>query len=152
MPTFIDTSSDDIKIKRDEVLEVSEMLGIKNTYFLDLPTVKLDTLPQKVINDAIAQVVTELQPEVVYIPHRGDVNKDHRLVFEASIVATRPKPGSTINKVLSYETSSETEWAAPLAESIFIPQLYVDITDKVEIKMKALSAYKTELKKYPHPR
>lgn len=145
-------SEDDIKIRREEVLEVSEVLGIKNTYFLDLPTVKLDTIPQKELNEAIAQVMSEVRPEVVYIPHRGDVNKDHRLVFDAAIVATRPKTGSTINKVLSYETSSETEWAAPSVASAFIPQLYVDISDKVEIKLKTLSAYKTELKEYPHPR
>jgi len=145
-------SEDEIKERKKEVLKVNEILGIKKTYFLDFPTVKLDTIPQKEMNDSIAQVVNEVQPTVVYIPHRGDVNKDHRLVFNATMVTIRPRPGSVIKKVLSYETLSETEWAAPCVGNVFIPNVYVDISETLEIKLKAMSAYKTELKEYPHPR
>lgn len=142
----------ELKERREEVLKANEILGIKKTYFLDLPTVKLDTIPQKELNEAIAQVVNEVQPEVVYIPHRGDVNKDHRLVFDAAMVATRPKSGSPVKKILSYESLSETEWAAPFLENAFLPNVHVDISETLETKLKAITAYKTELKEYPHPR
>ncbi len=142
----------EIKERKEEVLRVNQIFGIKKTYFLDLPTVKLDTIPQKDLTERIAQVIDEVQPEVVYIPHRGDVNTDHRMVFDATMVAIRPRPGSVIKKVLSYETLSETEWAAPFAENAFIPNFYVDISKMLETKLKAMSAYKTELKQYPHPR
>ena len=145
-------SETEIKERREEVLRVNGILGIKKTYFLDLPTVKLDTVPRKELNDAISQVVNEVQPEVVYIPHRGDVNQDHRLVFEAAIVATRPKHGPRIKRILAYETLSETEWAAPFAGDAFVPNVYVDISDTLETKLKAMAAYQTELKEYPHPR
>lgn len=145
-------SEDEISERRKEVLRASKILGIKKTYFLDFPTVKLDTIPQKELNDSIAQVVSEVEPEVVYIPYRADVNKDHRLVFDAAIVATRPKPRGATKKVLSYETLSETEWAAPFTENIFIPNVYVDISEVLEIKLKAMSEYKSELKEFPHPR
>jgi len=143
---------DEIEERKGEVLRVNQILGIKKTYFLDLPTVKLDTIPQKELNEATAQVVNEVQPEVLYIPHRGDVNKDHRLVFDAIMVAVRPKPGSVIRKVLSYETLSETEWGAPFIENAFIPNVYVDISETLEIKLKAMSEYKSEFKEFPHPR
>ena len=147
-----DCSEDEIKERKREVLKANEILGIKKTYFLDFPTVKLDIVPQKELNDSIARVVNEVQPEAVYIPHRGDVNKDHRLVFDAVIVATRPKPGSSTRRVLSYETLSETEWTASFPENAFIPNVYVDISETLELKLKAMSEYKTELKEYPHPR
>lgn len=145
-------SEDEIKESREEVLKVNGILGIKKTYFLDLPTVKLDSIPQKELNDVIIQVVNEVQPEIVYTPHRGDVNRDHQLVFDAAMVATRPKPGSAISKVFSYETLSETEWAAPFLQNAFTPNVYVDISETLEVKLKAMSAYKAELKEYPHPR
>lgn len=143
---------DEIKERKEEVLRVSEILGIKKTYFLDLPTVKLDTIPQKELNDLITQTVNEVQPEVVYIPHKGDVNKDHRIVFDAAMVAIRPRPGSPIKKVVSYETLSETEWAAPFIQNAFIPNVYVDISETLEVKLKAMSEYRSELKEFPHPR
>lgn len=145
-------SEDEIKERREEVLSANQILGIKKTYFLDFPTVRLDTVPQKELNDSIARVVGEVKPEVVYIPHRGDINKDHCLVFDAAMVALRPEPGTVVRKVLSYETLSETEWAAPFSENIFIPNLFVDISKTLEIKLEAMSAYKTEVKEFPHPR
>lgn len=117
-----------------------------------MPTVKLDTIPQKELGEAITRVASGVQPDVVYIPHKGDINKDHRLVFEAAMVALKPKPGSTIKKVLCYETLSETEWAAPSVEALFVPNVYVDISETLELKLKAMSEYKSELKEFPHPR
>jgi len=145
-------TDDEIRERKEEVHTVNEILGVKKTYFLGLPTVKLDTIPQKELNDLISQVVNEVQPEVVYLPHQGDANKDHRLVFEAAMVATRPKPNLTIRKVLCYEVLSETEWAAPFEESAFIPNVWTNISGVLETKLKAMSGYKSELKEFPHPR
>ena len=141
-----------IKERRREVLRVNKILGIKKTYFLDFPTVKLDTIPQKELADSISRVVNEMKPEVVYIPHKEDVNKDHQLVFEAAMVATRPKPASGIRKVICYEVLSETEWAAPFVDSAFAPNVFVNISEMLETKLKAMSEYKSELKEFPHPR
>lgn len=141
-----------IGIKRQEVNEASGILGIKETSFLDLPTVKLDTLPQKELNNAIARVVDAVKPDVVYLPHKGDLNRDHRLVFEAALVALRPLEGNTVSRILCYETLSETEWGIPDVESVFIPNVYLDIANTLETKLAAMSAYASELKEYPHPR
>ena len=141
-----------IKEKRKEVLEVSKILGIKKTYFLNLPTVKLDTIPQKELNDHIFGIINKVQPQIVYTTHRGDINKDHRLVFDATMVATRPIPGRSVKKVLSYELLSSTEWTSSLPERIFVPNVYVDISDTLKDKVKAFSLYKSEVKEYPHPR
>ncbi|MQY73505.1 MAG: PIG-L family deacetylase [Dehalococcoidia bacterium] len=142
----------EIKERKAEVLRVNKILGIKKTFSLDLPTARLDTIPQKELNDSIAGVIEEVKPEVVYIPHKGDVNKDHKLVFSAAVVATRPRPGIAVRKVVCYETLSETDWAPPLVESVFIPNSYVDISDTLEVKLKAMTGYASEIKKFPHPR
>ena len=47
-----DYDEDFIKNRPNEVKQAGSVLGVKETIFLDLPTFKLDTLPQKELNDA----------------------------------------------------------------------------------------------------
>jgi LmbE family N-acetylglucosaminyl deacetylase len=147
-----DWTEEVIKEKRREVIAASKVLGIEDVTFCDLPTVMIDTLPQKELNKSISDPVDKIQPDVVYTTHRGDLHSDHRLVFEATMVAVRPKSKNSVKRVLSYELPSSTELAPPFAERAFMPNVYVDISDVLETKLKAMSIYKTELKEYPHPR
>ena len=144
-----DWSEEFIKNRPKEIEKANKILGIKKTYFLDYPTVKLDTIPQKELNESISKVVNEVNPDVVYIPHKGDLNKDHRLVFESCLVVTRPA-NHKVKRILSYETLSETEWGQAIEP--FIPNVYVDISETFEKKIKAIKAYESELREYPHPR
>jgi LmbE family N-acetylglucosaminyl deacetylase len=94
--------------------------------------------------------VTEVKPEIIYMPHKGDLNKDHRLVFEATLVAARPVGDHKIKRILSYETLSSTEWGYPI--DAFVPNVYVDISSTFSMKTKAVEAYKSQLMPYPHAR
>jgi len=130
-------------------------LGIKKTVFLDLPTAKLDTFPQKELNDLISACIKQVAPEILYIPFLGDISKDHKLIAEASLVASRPKPESSVKRVLMYEVLSETEWGTGHFQKstyAFLPNYYEDIKGFIDDKLKAMLCYKSELKKYPHPR
>lgn len=150
-----DWTEEFIRNKKKEVANSAKVLGIEKVFFLDLPAVKLDTVLQKDINDAITKCIGEVEPEVLYIPHRGDLNKDHKIVFESAIVAARTKPNFSIKRILSYETLSETEWGNQKTgkmEDVFLPNVYIDISDTVEDKLEAMKCYKPELKEFPHPR
>ncbi|MDD4271692.1 MAG: PIG-L family deacetylase [Patescibacteria group bacterium] len=138
------------KYMEDKLVDIKKsnaVLGFKKTYFLDLPTVKLDTIPRKELNDKIRGLVKEVDPDILFIPHVGDLNHDHRLVFEACLVAARPT-GNKIKKILAYETLSEASRGAKQ----FTPNAYMDITKTLKDKLKAIACYKSELQKYPHPR
>ena len=132
-----------------EIQNVNRILGIKKTYLLDFPTVKLDTIPQKDLNDALANVVNKIKPNIVYIPSKGDLNKDHRIVFECALTALRPITHK-VGRILTYETLSETEWGRPIES--FAPNVYIDISDTFNKKIESMKAYKSEIRKYPHPR
>ena len=133
----------------EEIKESNKILGIEKTYFLNFPAVKLDTIPQKELNDSISRVINKVKPDILYIPHKGDLNKDHRLVFEASLVASRPI-NHKIKRILSYEVLSETEWGQPIEP--FLPNVYVDISETFKKKIDAMKVYKSELRQPPHPR
>ena len=140
---------------RKKEIELSvKTLGISKLFLLDFPTVKLDIISQKELNDSISKVVQEVRPEIVFIPFSGDINKDHKLVAESALVAVRPRPDSPVKKVFCYEVLSETEWSNPAqgAGNIFTPNYYENISDFLDDKIKAMQCYKSELKEYPHPR
>ncbi len=117
---------------------------------MNFDTVKVDTYPQKEVNDALLKIVKEVQPEMLYIPHRGDLNKDHRIFFECALVAARPLPNSSVKEIFSYEVLSETEWGNSF--SPFVPNRYVDISKEIEAKKEAMAVYQSEVKEFPHPR
>lgn len=134
-----------IETKVEEQRKVDKLLGIKKRYNLDLPTVKLNTIPHGEFNKKITDVVEEVNPDIVYTHFENDLNYDHTLIFKACMVATRPPKKI---KLLCYETLSETEWS----NKTFLPNVWVDITKFINKKIKAFQIYKSERKSYPHPR
>jgi len=145
-----DWSEEFIAQRPHEIDAANRALGIERTYFLNFPTVKVDLIPQKEVNDSISRVVKEVKPEILYIPHGGDLNQDHRVFFAASLVAGRPIPGCPVKEIFSYESLSETEWGNELTP--FVPNAYVDIAPELAFKKLAMSFYKSELRAFPHPR
>ena len=137
---------------RAETLKCHKMLGVKKTFFLEFPSVMLDSVPRHELNGAMMKVFNEVQPDIVYIPHFGDMQKDHALVSEAAMVCVRPKYGYKVIGVYAYETLSETEWNIPHAANAFIPQRYVDITETIQRKLELLQCYKSQVADFPNPR
>jgi len=54
-----------------------------------------------------------------------------------------------VKEVYSFEIPSSTEWSYPLS---FSPNVFYNISETMNIKLKALEEYKSEVKEYPHPR
>ena len=141
-----DWSPEYVANQMKELEESNCILGIKKTFYLNFPAAALDTVPQKKLNDTLWQVVNEVKPEVVFVNNQDDVNADHRLLFDATLVATRPI-NHYIKRVLSYSTSEFGQLRAP-----FSPNVYIDITGTFDYKIKAMKPFKSEIKPYPHPR
>ena len=137
---------------RRECVQADRMLGVRETYFLDLPAVMLETVPRYELNRKIAEVVQELDPDEVYIPHRGDMQIDHQMVVDAAMVAVRPRGKRYPRRVYAYETLSETGWNIPNTTNEFIPTVYEDISGTVDAKIGALSVFRSQLAQFPEAR
>lgn len=141
-----------VEAVRQEALEAHALLGVAKTFFLDFPAPELDTVPLADISREISKVLYENNINVLYLPHRGDIHNDHRVVFNAGLVAARPVGDYTVKEIYCYETLSETEWAAPYADDAFIPNCFVNIEANYDFKVKALESFKSQLRKFPNPR
>jgi LmbE family N-acetylglucosaminyl deacetylase len=145
-------SKEHSEITKREALEAHRVLGVSKTYFIGFSAVTLKDLPAYELNGRILDVVEEVSPTIVYIPHVGDMHSDHSSVSQASLVALRPLMNSSVTSVYSYETLSETEWNSPRVENVFLPNTYIDITEFIERKLSAMACYQSQLYDAPHPR
>jgi LmbE family N-acetylglucosaminyl deacetylase len=127
-------------------------LGLQAPEFLEFPDQKLDTLPQIELVHALEARVKKYKPEVVYTHFFGDINRDHQVLNEVTLVATRPKPGNRVLRVLSYMVPSSTDWAPFTFGRAFLPNWFVDISETLDDKLRAISHYSSEIPPYPHPR
>lgn len=132
--------------------ECHKWMGVKDSIFLDFPAVMLESVERYRINNALLDVIRTVNPECVYIPHYGDMQKDHLIVVEACMVALRPKNIHKPLSVFGYETMSETAWNIPNVQNEFIPNVFIDISKYLVKKLEALRYYDSQMKEYPDAR
>jgi len=133
-----------IEVRKKSCIKSGAILGISNFHFLEFPDMRLDSVPHLEINKQLERVIRKYKPYVVYTTPNNDLNKDHQIVFESTIVATRPHV-SSVKHVLCYEIPG-------MVNSPFVPTVYEDVSKEFSIKLKACKMYKSEMNKFPHPR
>lgn len=137
---------------RKECREADKYLGVKETFFLNFPAVRLEEVPRYKLNDGLMQAVQKVKPDEVYIPHRGDMQLDHKMIVDAVMVALRPKYDHVVKRIYAYETLSETGWDIPNTVNEFIPTVYEDISDTLEKKLAAMNIFQSQLADFPSAR
>ena len=140
---------DEIELRKRQAKKALKLLGVKSTRFLDLPNLELDQVPLLQIVKEIEKDIQEIDCDTIFTHHWNDLNIDHRIAYQATITAARPIPTSKISKIISFEIPASTDLQRPYK---FNPNLYVDISKELNLKLKALAEYKYELRKFPHPR
>ena len=142
----------DNAIDRKECLDAHRILGVKETIFLDFPAAMLETVSRNDLNKAFIELIQKVRPDEVYIPHRGDMHADHKMIVDACMVALRPRYKHIVKRIYAYETLSETDWDIPNTVNAFIPNVFVEITNDIDDKVKAMKAYKHQICLAPNPR
>ena len=93
------------------------------------------------------------RPDIIFTHHGGDLNIDHQLTFQAVMTATRPMIEECVKAVITFETSSATEWQATCDPRTFTPNLYMEVSEEdLQAKIDAMAAYQFETREFPHPR
>ncbi len=135
-----------------ETKNCADIIGFKSIHYGEFPDMKLDKTLHIAINQVIEKVIDEIQPDTVFTHFWGDVNRDHQEVYKSTLVAVRPVMGQVVKELYCYRVPSSTEWTPNKADTMFMPNYFVDIEKFAERKYKAFTYYATELREYPHPR
>jgi LmbE family N-acetylglucosaminyl deacetylase len=127
-------------------------LGAREPIMLGLPDNRLDSVDLLNITKQVEGVIEQLQPHDIYTHHAGDLNIDHAICHRAVLTAARPIPGRSLRRIYAMEVASSTEWNAPGPDTAFMPSRFVNITDFIDHKRRALDAYAEEMRPFPHAR
>jgi LmbE family N-acetylglucosaminyl deacetylase len=140
-----------VKTRRQAAKKAAKLLGFSIAGFGRFPDNQLDRVALLELAQTIERVKRTVRPERVVTHFWGDLNIDHRRVFEAALTAFRPQPGEVCREILSFEVASATEWGSPAAT--FRPTLYTQLTAAdVEQAAEAYRAYADEVRAEPHSR
>ncbi|CAN7663298.1 PIG-L family deacetylase [Rhizobium sp. LjRoot98] len=135
-----------------EAEKAHRILGVKETFWLGFPAAALSETAHSALNASLFQLVQSLSPQTLLLPFIGDMHLDHQLTFTSSLVSARPHQQNFPRLLLAYETLSETNWNAPYLTPSFVPNVFIDIADHLDVKMEAMQAFKSQLRPPPHER
>mgnify|MGYP001305725398 CR=1 FL=1 len=133
---------------RDEAMRI---LGVSQCHAFDFPDNRMDSLPLLNVVQQLEKIIERVQPTRIISHHYGDLNVDHRVTHQAVMTACRPVPESSVKEILGFEVLSSTDWATPHIHP-FIPNLFVDISEYISVKVEAAKAYSLEMRDKPHSR
>ena len=150
------TSKSEMKkkiLKRKNAAKLaSKILGSNKPNFADLSDNQLDSYPLIKIIKIIEKNIKKYKPSIIYTHFKNDLNIDHQIANRAVTTACRPQKNSSVKSLFFFEVPSSTEWRIDTKNKIFNPNWFEDITKTKNKKLLALKAYKSELRKWPHPR
>ena len=138
--------------KNRELQAANEILGTDEVIHWGFPDMRLDTVAHVELNQAFERLLATRAFDTVFVHHAHDINLDHQLIHRSVLVATRPAPGQSVRRILSYFVNSATEWGARSEQHQFWPNVYFDVSATIKQKLEALKCYGVELRQFPHPR
>ncbi len=141
----------DFMVVRDECAAALNVLGVTDLHFRDIPAVLVPDTPVWQVNQTVRDLIEDVAPDELFVPFPFDLHGDHRTLFHAASVAWRPVTefGRKIKRVVCYEVLSETHWNAPYLEPGFLPNCFETITDTLELKLRALECFKSQMRPFP---
>ena len=87
--TAIDKNHSNYKVREKEIKEVSKLYNFNYVRNLRLKTSLVDEYSMSELIKKISSVINEIQPNIIYLPFKGDVHSDHRKIFEAAYSCTK---------------------------------------------------------------
>lgn len=143
----------DIKIKRTkEIKNVATNYQFEKTFELGFEAATLDQVPDGDLIGEISKVFQEILPNIIYVPYPSDIHSDHKAVFDATMACTKWFRYPYVEKVLAYETLSETDFIMNPDANGFRPDVFVNIDSFLAKKIEIMKIYESEISEFPFPR
>jgi N-acetylglucosamine malate deacetylase 1 len=131
LPNFVatDTKED----RRREATMSAKVMGCKPPEFLDLSPDEI-ILNRRFVTQ-ISDIVQKLNPIAIFTQWIGDTHQDHQSLTRAVIAACRDR-----NDLFMYETTIP----GGISENAFRPQLFVDVSQTLDLKKNALECFDSQ--------
>jgi LmbE family N-acetylglucosaminyl deacetylase len=143
----------EIRMKEQE--DAAKALGVREVRFLEyvdgelIPDIRLKEQVVKSIRRYKPEIVFTMDPSFFYYKNYGMVNhSDHRAIGEATLDACYPLARDLMSFPEHAKEGLNPHKVKELLLHSFVPEnanLYVDVTDTFDMKLKALSLHKSQV-------
>ena len=142
------------EIVRKEFKNAINHIGSPSYSFGNLPAAKLNDIPTYHVNNEIKNIIERIKPNTILLPSRDDLHLDHKIINYSVRVASRPYLKNNVNlfSLIEYEVPSETNIFFDNINEIYMPNLFIDITDFITNKIRGFSEYKSQSQESNQPR
>lgn len=134
------------RIRTTEAEASAKILGAKKVFSIDVPDLFVNSHDEGQVRKVV-EVIRVTRPDVIITHSPEDYMRDHcetsKLVFNASFSSSIPHYNTGSKK---WETIAPLYYMDTLAGVGFLPEEYTDITDTIEVKLKALDKHESQLK------
>src|SRR5208283_2264997 len=122
---------------REGLEKACDILGVQELHVLNVLDQQFDAIPMAALTQKLMDL--KLTPDLIITHADTDLNLDHRITCDAAKIAARPrqKPVS----ILASESPSSSFWNG----HTFQANYFVDITESIELKVKAFEQYVHEI-------
>jgi len=114
-----------------EYYAASKVLGVKKAYAYDFPNRELPEHGTE-MTDEFSGLQRSLRPDFIFIPFLDDSHQDHSAVAHSAIRSFRANESVIQYEILRYGSHT------------FTPNLFVDITEYISLKIRMLGCYGTQ--------
>ncbi len=142
-------SGKEIKKRSNEISKISKLYKFNKIYNFDYPTTSLDQVSDYELISKIKNVLNKSKPNTIFYPSEYDIHSDHNKVSRCFLSNIKSFRFNFIEKVYSYEILSETNFNF---KNSFKPNHFENISNQMNMKIKILKIFKSEIKKHPFPR
>ena len=122
----------DIETRYEEQLRAAEIIGAKDIFWGDYQDTELIGKGRDIIN-TVENHLDLVNPDLIFVNFFDDTHQDHRRVNQSVLSATR-----YVKNVLFYEVPTTSN---------FVPHVFVDISETLEGKIRALEAHQSQVMK-----
>lgn len=132
-----------VEIRAKETTRASEILGVIERYNLGIKNREVfDTVENR---KKVANIIRELRPEVIFVPHWEDAHPDH--VQACALVEAARFYAKLVKSDLSFTPHHPRKvfhYFSTHLRSRFFPSFIVDVSDYLSTKMDAITAYESQ--------
>ena len=133
-------------------IKANKVIGVNNVKYFDLPDNQFDNRSLLTLIKILEKEIQIFKPRKIFTHFLNDLNIDHQYTSKAVLTAARPQDKYSVDEILFFEINSSTDYQINSNGLQFMPNYFVDISNTIKFKKKALEIYKSEMKKYPHSR
>ena len=151
-PSGYVTDKKELNKRYKEIAKIKSFYKNINFFELNYPASKIYTIDKSKFIIDVSEILSKIKPDTVFLNYYNDIHSDHRIIFDNLRFFMKSFRHTYIKNILMMEIISETDQGSSIITQTFKPNIFINIEKYLDLKIKALKIYKSQIGNPPFPR